>query len=399
MKKILSDMGRVFRQEWSLMLHDPGLLIFFLALPLVYPVVYTLIYNPEVVRDVPVVVVDDCRTPESRQLVRQASAAPAFKLYGYAANMHDAKELWAEQKVYGILHIPSDYSKLVTNNEQAHTTLYCDMSLLLRYRALLSAMTSLRIQLVSDITQQRVAQLGAESAGLGALPVNSESHFLGDTQQGFASFVIPGIVVLILQQSMILGIGLLGGTSRERRRAHGGIDPKGVDDAGAFAAVWAKALAYTLFYIPLAIYILHFIPEFFHLPHYGDPKDYLLLIFPMLLASAFLGQSAVALIYEREYVFLVMVFTSVVFLFLSGLTWPRYAMSEPWQVVGNLIPATWGVEGFVRINSNAATLGENARPFMALWIQVGLYSVLAALTHKWVLNRDKMLSAPISSTN
>ncbi len=35
-------MGRVFRNEFRLMLHDAGVLLFFVALPLLYPIVYTL---------------------------------------------------------------------------------------------------------------------------------------------------------------------------------------------------------------------------------------------------------------------------------------------------------------------------------------------------------------------
>lgn len=388
-KKFFSDMALVFRQEWKLMLHDPGLLVFFIALPLAYPVVYTLIYNPEVVRQIPVAVVDDCRSEASREFVTKASAAPAVQIYGYAANINDAKQLWAEQKIYAILHIPSDYERKIYTNQQARVEMYCDMSLLLRYRSLLSAMTSLQLEMAQEITQVKVDMLGAESLGLGGLPIKQESEFLGDSQQGFASFVIPGIVVLILQQSLILGAALMGGTTRERRRKHGGSDPKSVESAGALASVWGKTLAYVIFYIPSTIYILHFIPEMFSLPHHGNPVDYLLFIFPMLVASAFLGQFAVLLIREREYVFLVVVFTSVIFLFLSGLTWPRYAMAPIWRAVGDIVPATWGVEGFIRINSNAATLAQNAHAYVMLWVLVGAYMVLAAIAHKWLIRNGK----------
>lgn len=382
--KWFNNMACVFRQEFKNMLSDPGLLIFFIALPLAYPVVYTLIYNPEVVRELPVAVVDDCRTQESREFVRQASAAPAFKLYGYASDMSEANEMWANKEVYAVLHIPSDFDKSLNTGTQAHATLYCDMSLLLRYRSLLSAMTGLQIELANEITQDKVDMLGAESLKLGELPINSESHFLGDSQQGFASFVIPGIVVLILQQSLVLGAGLLGGTSRERRRKNGQFDPQEYNEAGPLATVWGRALAYTVFYIPLTIYILHFVPYMFKLPHYGNPVDYLLFIFPMLLAAAFLGQFLVILIKEREFVFPVVVFTSVIFLFLSGLTWPRYAMSPFWKSVGDLVPATWGVEGFIRINSNAATLAENSHAYIALWVLVIFYSILAAVTTRYL---------------
>jgi len=382
-------LGRVFRREWAVTLSDVGALLFFIALPLAYPIVYTLIYNPEVVNKVAVAVVDESRTPRSRELVRQASAAPQVEIYDYAANLADAKAMMASHDVYAILHIPSDFDKKINRGEQAQATLFCDMSLLLRYRSLLSAMTSLQIKLAQDITAERMSAAGAQSLAATGMPVNSESHFLGDSQQGFASFVIPGIVILILQQSMILGIVILGATARERRRRNGGVDPREVAGAPTSAVIWGKTLCFVTLYAPLTIYILHIVPEMFHLPHYGSAADYLPFALPLLLASAFLGQTVVILCREREHAFLVVVFTSVIFLFLSGLTWPRYAMNEFWTWVGNLIPATWGVEGFVRINSNAATLADSARPYTALWLLTALYCVTAYLVTRHLAKSGK----------
>ena len=79
---------------------------------------------------------------------------------------------------------------------------------------------------------------------------------------------------------------------------------------------------------------------------------------------------------------LVVVFTSVVFLFLSGLTWPRYAMNGFWRLVGDLIPATWGVEGFIVMNSNGAQLAQESHPYSMLWILAAIYFVMA-----WILIR------------
>ncbi len=176
---------------------------------------------------------------------------------------------------------------------------------------------------------------------------------------------------------MVLGVTLMGGSSRERRRRNGGIDPMEVKGASTLAMVWGKALACTVFYIPCTIYILRFIPEMFNLPHYGSPVDYLLFIVPLLLSSAFLGQTLVIFMRDRESPFIVVVFTSVVFLFLSGLTWPRYAMSKLWYWLGNCVPGTWGVEGFIRINSNAASLPEVGTAYFALWLLTAVYMLTA----------------------
>ncbi|MDE6135366.1 MAG: ABC transporter permease, partial [Muribaculaceae bacterium] len=158
------------------------------------------------------------------------------------------------------------------------------------------------------------------------------------------------------------------------------------------AIAWGRTLAYVVCYIPTTVYITRFIPEIFNLPHYGNPADYLLFLFPLLLASAFLGQTLNLFMKERESAFVLIVFTSVCFLFLSGLTWPRYAMNGFWTTVGNFIPATWGVEGFIRINSNAASLAESARPYSALWILSAIYMVLAILVVKYHNIKNKVTS-------
>lgn len=382
-------MAHVFANEWSLVVKDAGIILFFVALPVVYPIIYTLIYNPEVVDSVPVAVIDDCRTARSRSFIRDASAAPGIEIAGYAANMDEARRWMNEGRVFGIIRLPSDYSRKIGRGEQATIEFYSDMSLLLRYRTLLSALTDLQLKQTGDITIERLQAAGAGSSGMAGMPIESHHSFLGDPEQGFASFVMPGIVILILQQSMILGITVIGGTSRERRRRNFGIDPLAVNDASASATVWGKTLCYTVAYIPTTLYITMCIPEMFNLPHYGNPLLYLPFILPMLLASGFLGQSLLLFIKERETPFLIIVFTSVVFLFLSGLTWPRYAMNGLWTWIGNLVPATWGIEGFIRINSNAATLAETAPEFTALWILTAAYFLCA-----WrVLARIRSISA------
>lgn len=377
-----------FAAEFRVITHDAGVLIFFLALPLVYPVAYTLIYNPEVVEDLPVAVVDECRTAQSRMLVRDAAASPTIDIYASVPDMGEAKRLMASGEVFGILRIPAGYDRAIGRGEQAHAEFYSDMSLLLRYRAFTAALTDLQLKMVNEISGERIASAGLESytTGSSALPIESEANFLGDVTQGFASFVIPGIVILILQQSMLLGIGMIGGTARERRLRFGGVDPQR-PYTGTTAAVVGRAVCYTLIYAPLAIYVMRCIPWIFRFPQVGSPLDYLPFIVPMLLASAFMGQALVLILRQRESVFLVIVFTSVVFLFLSGLTWPRYAMAPVWRWIGDLIPAVWGVEGFISINSNGATLAEVGPDFLAMWILTAVYMLAAFAAEKYLRRR------------
>ncbi len=375
------ETARVWSRELRLIFTDAGMLLFFFALPLAYPLVYTLIYNPEVVTDIPVTVVDNSRTSASRELTRSIDATSAIKIVGYATSLNEARRWQAEKRCYGILVIPEDYDREIGRGEQTHVDFYSDMSLLLRFRTFLSALTDVQLATGAKIRTQKM-----EAAGLPAseAPISSEAFFLGDSEQGFASFIIPGIVVLIIQQSMILGIAMLVGTSRERRRRNGGIDPLEIQ-ATPSATMAGKLLAYLVPYLPMAIYALHYVPLIFSLPHSGSMTQYLPFFLPMLIASAGFGLVISQIfIKEREMSLMVVVFTSVGFLFLSGLTWPRYAMHPLWQWIGNCIPAVWGVEGFIRINSNGATLAQNSHPYLMLWLLSAIYWSIY-----WVMLRHK----------
>ena len=77
MKKIKAYMRGVFEvycREFKIILHDPGVILFITFLPLVYPIIYSLIYNPELVKEVPMVIVDHDRTSRSRELTRRLDA-------------------------------------------------------------------------------------------------------------------------------------------------------------------------------------------------------------------------------------------------------------------------------------------------------------------------------------
>lgn len=385
-----TTMFRVWRREFRLVFGDAGVLLFFFALPLLYPIVYTLIYNPEIASDIPVAVVDECRTAQSRELTRAADATQAMKVIGIASSLDEARRWQNEKACYGIMVIPEDYSRRLGRGEQAVVPFYSEMSLLLRYRGFISALTDLQIQLGADIRTETLASAGIVTDGSQSTPVNTSAHFMGDPEQGFCSFIIPGIVILILQQSIVLGVCMLGGGSAERRRLNGGTDPLRIPAPPSAEAI-GKALCYMVLYLPLTIYILHYVPYMFSLPSTGHILDIILFILPMLLASIFFGMTLQVFVTERESSMMVIVFTSVIFLFLSGLTWPRYAMNSFWTLLGDCVPATWGVEGFIRINSNGATLQQNSHPMMMLWLLTGVYFILACCVWRFKpgVNRSK----------
>ena len=107
----LRALGESYALELKDIFHDQGVILFFLFLPLVYPVIYSLIYGPELVRDVDVVVVDNDRTPLSRELVRDFNASEGADVIGYAAEMGEARHAMNSHECYAILEIPEGFAR------------------------------------------------------------------------------------------------------------------------------------------------------------------------------------------------------------------------------------------------------------------------------------------------
>lgn len=377
-------MLRVYIREFRVIFSDEGLVLFFLFLPLAYPVIYSLIYNPEVVRDVPMVVVDHDRTRASRELARRMDATQEAWVIGYAPDLDNAKKALHEREAFAILEIPEGFGKSIGRQEQANAVMFCDMSLLLRYRGFLVAATNVSQALGSEITTRRI-DLEAPLAGTIAVgdPLGVNNISMGNIKNGFDSFIMPGVIVLILHQCLILAIGMAGGAKRE--------DPKLIrydsfnEEPSILATMLGQMLCYlTIIALPM-LFLVHYVPLIFSFPMAGNTLEILAFLLPMVIACICLGYMLQAIVLERESIFVLWVVTSVMFLFLSGLTWPRYAMAPFWKFLSDCLPATWGVEGFIKMNANGSTLAQVSTAYRHLWLLAGINFAGAYAVQRWVM--------------
>lgn len=133
----MKDIYFIFRREFYLVFRDHAVLTFFIFLCLGYPLIYTFIYSNEVVRQVPVAVIDQSKSPLSREFLRMWEASPNVKVVAHCNDLGEAQLFMWQKEIYGILEIPADFSKDINRGEQAHVALFCDMGALLNYKALL----------------------------------------------------------------------------------------------------------------------------------------------------------------------------------------------------------------------------------------------------------------------
>lgn len=324
------DLFYIWKQEFRTTFRDQGVLIFFVLVPLVYPLIYSFIYTNETIREVPTVVVDNSRSSLSREYLRKVDASPETSIVAYCADMEEAKLMLKDRKAYGIIYIPAHFSDDIVQGKQTQVSIFCDMSGLLYYKALLTANTNVSLAMNAAIKMERAGNTTARQDEITAYPIEYEDVAIFNPTNGFAAFLIPAVLILIIQQTLLLGIGLSAGTAREHNQFKD-LVPINRHYNGTLRIVMGKGLSYFMVYSLVAVYILCVVPRLFSLNQIAIPGVLTLFTLPYLTACIFFAMTASIAIRNRETCMLLFVFTSVPLLFLSGISWPGSAMPSFWR--------------------------------------------------------------------
>ena len=384
----LQDICYIWWEEMKQAFRDEGVVMFFFVVPIAYPIIYSWIYNNETIHDVPVVVVDDSHSSLSRRFSRMCDASPDVKVFFYAQDMDEAKSLVSRQLVKGIYYFPPDFDLRLGRMEQATVSVYCDMSLMLTYKAIFQTAQMVSMELGREMKLKLGQNYTPRDEAISSKPLDFDEVAVFNPSGGYGSSVLPAVLVLILQQTLALGMGLSAGTAREKSR-YGWLIPVTRHYHGLQRIVWGKTLCYLMIYAVMGTWLTIAIPSLFGFPQLAPWWNILMLMFPYTLACIFFGMTVSSMVKYRENVMLLMVFVSVPLLFMSGVSWPQSSILGFWQGVSWCFPSTFAIRAYIRLNSMGASLSDVLTEYRILWLHSFIYFCSACVVYHFQIKRAR----------
>lgn len=280
----------VVRNEYGSIFTDAGVILVLVLALLIYSTLYSLAYGTQVLRNVPIGVIDMSNTSTSRQLINTFNAGPNVYVAYEPGDMDEAKHLFYDREIYGVVYIPSDYEEKLLGGQQAVVSLYVDASYFLMYRQAFQELVSGIGTTGAMVEFQRLIAKGANipQATATTQPVIYQSHNLFNPYLGYGSFVMPAIIMVIIQQTMLIGIGMIGGTWSEFG-LYKKLIPPGRRRMSTLPVVAGKAFVYASIYAVTLFYILGLHYKLFHFPTNGHTADIIAFLIPYLLSLYFPG--------------------------------------------------------------------------------------------------------------
>jgi ABC-2 type transport system permease protein len=316
--------GGAFAAEWRRVLALRGAFILLVLGPLLYGIYYPQPYLNQILRKIPIAVVDSDQSELSRRIVETLDASGAVSVAKRAATLAEARGALDRGEALAVVGIPPGTERDVLKGTTVHVPIYADATYLFIFRTSASG-----IAVAINTLSSELAAGGARTDGSlvkAALASSSPADILlqpiFNPVGGYASYIVPAAFVLILQQMLLIGASLLTVVALAQRTG------------GAFATVLGRGVAHLTIYMPaLALYFI-VLPRIYGFSTLGQPLQLFALASVFTLATSFMGQAAGAWFKHPETPTLIFLGTSLPQLFLTGFSWPREAIPKGVQTVG-----------------------------------------------------------------
>lgn len=353
-----------------------------------YGLLYNYMYAPDVVRNVPVVVVDNSKTELSREYIRLLNATPQVDVIATGEDYPQAQELMKMDEAAGILYLPYDFTDRVSRGDESVFIMYETTNAFLNYLAMQEAsagsMLALnhryRPEMVVFLPSQDAAQLSV------AKPINVAGTALYNYTEGYGTYLIPAVLIVIMFQTLLMVIGMVSGEERQFKLLQ--VYRPTFGQAGRL--VIGKTFVYMMLYAVFSLFLLGLIPLIFDLPDIGNVWNIIMLLIPFLMATSFFGLTASVIFTDSDAPLLMIAFFSVGLIFLSGVSYPLELMPWYWKLSHFLIPAAPATLAYVKLNSMGASMAEIHTEYVTLWVQCAVYFVLACWVYRYNIRKTKL---------
>jgi len=371
----MSGLLSVFRDEFRrIFTIKPAFSVLILGVAF-YAFFYPQPYLNEALRNVPIAVVDRDGTQSSRDFARRVDATPDVAVVEVLPDLASAEREVFARRVDGILVIPQYFERELLHGRPSPVALYADASYFLIYQRVAGAVVAVARTIGVEVQTARLIGLGVDPviAAAATDPLRLTAVPVFNPEGGYATYILPAAFVLILQQTLLMGVALLGTLPDAEPAELGRTRPLPP------IVIVGKLLAYlALEAIILPVYLI-VLPYLYGVPRLGGVVSILIFAVPFVLSVAGLGFVVAGILRTPVRVSLFLATLGLPLFMIAGFSWPSEAIPPVIRIVSYLVPSTSAIDGFVKLSQLGAPISAVNHQFFTLWALAFFYNFVAFL--------------------
>lgn len=371
--------------ECKAILADKAIVVTLFGGVLFYSVLYPLPYLHQVPTEQQIVVVDHDNSSLSRLVTRHADASAKIKVLANV-NSIDQAQAWIDAgKAHGLLVIPADFRRNLLLGKGATLSYGGDASYFLIYSAIVEGLVSAgidaskHVQMIGLLARGQNPELAQQAVN--SIHINSVPAF--NPSLGYTPYVVPGLFLLILHQTLLIGTGILGAGQWGKQGYWQQVRP--------VTLVLARLSVFMMIYALFSSFYLGACFYWYKVSVVASVIEVGLFMLPFLLATGSLGIYLSSLFRRRELPTQLYLLVSMPILFVSGFVWPIALIPQPLVVASQVIPAVPAIMGMLELNQ----LGAGWSAVLPKWLQLwGLFAVFITMAIVAIARKQQDVKTP-----
>ncbi|HLP16150.1 MAG TPA: ABC transporter permease [Bacteroidota bacterium] len=357
MKRKLTGFAAVFVREMRSLIGDMNIRMIVLVAPLLYPLMYGSVYWNKTETDVPIVVVDQDRSALSREFIRDLDAHQLIRVSEVVQDVSEARDRLYRMDAQGIVILSDKFSSSLKQGKGADVKVLLNTTKFLPSNDLNKAITSVAMAhaIGMRVNVLRTAGYSRKQAEEMSDPVRDDIRPLFNVNETYGDFLVPGLFILILQQTLLIGLS----ESIAKERENGTLGELfHTANNSLWATMSGKGAIYLLLYAAYAVlYGVVYFP-LFSLPMAGSISALVVSTVLFLLSVVYLSIFVSSFFTRKIIALQTITFTTYPFFFLSGYSWPKTGLPAPLQWFTELLPSTHYLTAAVRLTQMNGGWGD-----------------------------------------
>lgn len=327
-------MGEILVEELKAWKKRYASIAILFGVPLIYTLLFGLLYSANVIKNIPLVVFDQDQTATSRTLVQAFADSERYEIVGQVTTQEELADYLRNNRAMVALTIPPNFSRDIKNSRSVHIALEMNASNLMYANNVLSTYPEITQTFAAGAGQKLVEGLNQPPAqALGtAAPVRINVRIVDNPTVSYSNFILPGLSVNgLLVATYLVSCTLL--TAEYLALARRKLPPWAII-LGKLLPCWLLAvLSFALsvvvlvscFQIPLRGSVIHLLSV-------GSAFAFAVTAFGLLISSITPNVASV-MQYSATYI--------MSSFLCSGYSWPLFAMNDICRAYAALLPITY----------------------------------------------------------
>ncbi len=345
----------IARNEFAQIRNSRITLFFYSLFPLIIFLCFSIVYKNEIIREIPVAIIDEDKSDLSRTIIQYIESSPSMKIISFCNTQDEVKEEFLRGKIHGAFYFPSELSRNIKSGKQSDVIMFIDASNLLISNSLLNDGTKILKTVNAGILLKKFKSNGmTEKQAMNLVnPIKVESNILYNPNYSYITYLIPGLTTFTLMMIVMMGaVPIINHKITESDFSY----ELSLTNKKIFPIIIGKSIPHLLFHFANALILVGIIFPIFNISIKSSPFILIIYLFYFIIISFSFGLMLSSLIPKRSFATEVALFIQTPAFIYSGLTYPLWAMPQIHQTIARLIPFTYFLSGFIKLYEMGASL-------------------------------------------